>query len=152
RPCTRTPAPPSEGLRVQITSPSLGGAGVRVQGLRGRYTLMLGAGRPLYGGQAGGLGLLQIPPVDLARVEVIKGSASALYGSNALGGVVDFISRRPGGGGTRELLLHQTTRGGTDGVLCLGAPLRAGSPWSSTLLVSAHRQQINDIDGDAWAD
>ncbi len=142
----------TSGLRVQTTSPSLGGAGVRVQGLRGRYTLLLADGLPLYGGQAGGLGLLQIPPVDLARVEVIKGSASALYGSNALGGVIDFISRRPTADATRELLLNQTTRGGTDAVLFVGAPLRAGSPWSSTLLVSAHRQRANDIDGDAWAD
>ncbi|HEX7123065.1 MAG TPA: carboxypeptidase regulatory-like domain-containing protein, partial [Gemmatimonadaceae bacterium] len=50
------------GLRVQTTSPSLGGANVRVQGLRGRYTQLLADGLPLYGGQTGGLGLLQIPP------------------------------------------------------------------------------------------
>jgi iron complex outermembrane receptor protein len=142
----------TSGLRVQTTSPSLGGAGVRVQGLQGRYTLLLADGLPLYGGQAGGLGLLQIPPVDLARVEVIKGSASALYGSNALGGVVNFISRRPGEEGTRELLINQTTRDGTDGVLFVGAPLRGGSPWGVTLLASAHRQRENDIDGDGWAD
>ncbi len=142
----------TSGLRVQTTSPSLGGAGVRVQGLQGRYTLLLADGLPLYGGQAGGLGLLQIPPVDLARVEVIKGSASALYGSNALGGVVNFISRRPGEDGTRELLINQTTRGGTDGVLFMGAPLRGGSPWGVTLLASAHSQRENDIDGDGWAD
>jgi outer membrane receptor for ferrienterochelin and colicins len=142
----------TSGLRVQTTSPSLGGAGVRIQGLRGRYTLMLADGLPLYGGQAGGLGLLQIPPVDLARVEVIKGSASALYGSNALGGVINFISRRPGAEATRELLINQTTRDGTDGVLFLGAPLHAGSPWGATLLASAHRQRESDIDGDGWAD
>ncbi|HEY9450723.1 MAG TPA: TonB-dependent receptor plug domain-containing protein, partial [Gemmatimonadaceae bacterium] len=59
----------TSGLRVQTTSPSLGGAAVRVQGLQGRYTLLLADGLPLYGGQAGGLGLLQIPPVDLGRVE-----------------------------------------------------------------------------------
>ncbi|MBW3572844.1 MAG: TonB-dependent receptor plug domain-containing protein, partial [Gemmatimonadetes bacterium] len=53
------------GLRVQTTSPSLGGAGVRVQGLRGRYTQILSDGLPLYGGQSGALGLLQIPPMDL---------------------------------------------------------------------------------------
>ncbi|MHB1330147.1 MAG: TonB-dependent receptor plug domain-containing protein, partial [Gemmatimonadales bacterium] len=76
------------GLRVQTTSPSLGGANVRIQGLSGRYSLILADGLPLYGGQAGGLGLLQIPPVDLGRVEIIKGSVSALYGSAALGGVV----------------------------------------------------------------
>lgn len=142
----------TSGLRVQTTSPGLGSAGVRVQGLRGRYTLMLADGLPLYGGQAGGLGLLQIPPLDLARVEVIKGGASALYGSNALGGVVNFISRRPPEVTTRELLLNQTTRGGTDAVFYVGSPLRAESPWGATLLASTHRQRENDIDGDSWAD
>lgn len=142
----------TSGLRVQTTSPSLGGANVRVQGLSGRYTLMLADGLPLYGGQAGGLGLLQIPPVDLARVEVIKGASSALYGSNALGGVINFISRHPGESITRELLVNQTTRGGTDAVFFGSSPFGVGSPWGGTLIASAHRQRENDIDGDAWAD
>ena len=80
------------GLRVQPTSPSLGGASVRIQGLLGRYTQILSDGLPLYGGQAGALGPLQIPPMDLGQVEVIKGAASALYGSTAMGGVVNLIS------------------------------------------------------------
>ncbi|HBD97868.1 MAG TPA: TonB-dependent receptor, partial [Gemmatimonadetes bacterium] len=63
--------------------------------MRGRYTQILSDGLPLYGGQAGALGPLQVPPMDLAQVEVIKGAASALYGSTALGGVVNLISRRP---------------------------------------------------------
>jgi outer membrane receptor for ferrienterochelin and colicins len=62
------------GMRVQATSPSLGAASVRVQGMRGRYTRFLSDGLPLFGEQPGGLGLLQIPPMDLAQVEVIKGS------------------------------------------------------------------------------
>ena len=65
----------TNGLRVQVTSPSLGAANVRVQGLRGRYTQILSDGLPLYG-QAGSIGILQIPPMDLAQVEVIKGVAS----------------------------------------------------------------------------
>jgi iron complex outermembrane receptor protein len=142
----------TSGLRVQTTSPSLGGATVRVQGLSGRYTLMLADGLPLYGGQAGGIGLLQIPPVDLSRVEVIKGASSALYGSNALGGVINFISRRPGESVTRELLVNQTTRGGSDAVLFTGGLFDVGSPWGGTFLASAHHQRENDIDGDAWAD
>ena len=142
----------TSGLRVQTTSPSLGGASVRVQGLRGRYTLLLADGLPLYG-QAGGLGLLQIPPVDLARAEVIKGAASALYGSSALGGVVNLVSRRPGDEPVREVLLNQTSRGGSDAVLYLGQRLGAGaSPWSGTMLVSGHRQRENDLDSDGWAD
>ena len=81
----------TSGLRVQNTSPSLGGANVRIQGLRGRYTQILSDGLPLYGGQSGSLSMLQIPPMDLAQVEVIKGAASALYGSSALGGVINLI-------------------------------------------------------------
>jgi iron complex outermembrane receptor protein len=137
----------TSGLRVQTTSPSLGGANVRVQGLSGRYTLMLADGLPLYGGQAGGLGLLQIPPVDLARVEVIKGASSALYGSNALGGVVNFISRRPGDTISPELLVNQTTRGGSDAVFFAGGPLATGSPWGATLLASARSTHRRDARG-----
>ena len=61
------------GMRVQTTSPSLGSASVRIQGMQGRYTRVLFDGLPLAGQQVGGLGLLQIPPMDLGQVEVIKG-------------------------------------------------------------------------------
>src|SRR5207245_5930707 len=73
------------GLRVQTTSPGLGAASVRIQGMKGRYTRFLSDGLPLFGQQGGGLGLLQIPPMDLGQVEVIKGAASALYGAGAIG-------------------------------------------------------------------
>src|SRR5437870_8874416 len=99
------------GMRVASSSPSLGAASVRVQGMRGRYTRFLSDGLPLFGTEVGGLGLLQIPPTDLGQVEVIKGVASALYGSGALGGVVDLISRRPGAQPTREAMVNRTTRG-----------------------------------------
>ena len=84
------------GLRVQATSPSLGAASVRIQGMRGRYTRFLSDGLPLFGEQPGGLGLLQIPPMDLGQVEVIKGVASALYGAGAMGGVVNLSRGGPG--------------------------------------------------------
>ena len=90
------------GMRVQATSPSLGAASVRVQGMRGRYTRFLSDGLPLFG-EVGGLGLLQIPPMDLAQVEVIKGVASSLYGAGAMGGVVNLISRQPGRGATARV-------------------------------------------------
>lgn len=137
----------TSGLRVQTTSPSLGGANVRIQGLRGRYTQILSDGLPLYG-QSGGLGMLQIPPMDLAQVEVIKGVASALYGASALGGVVNLISRRPKG--DRELLLNATTRGGADAVLWASDAL--SERWGYTLLGGGHLQARHDVDGDGWAD
>jgi len=136
------------GLRVQPTLPSLGGASVRIQGLRGRYTQILSDGLPLYGGQAGALGPLQVPPMDLAQVEVIKGAASALYGSTALGGVVNLISRRPARG--REVLLNRSTLGGTDLVGWFSDEMN--EEWGYTLLASGHRQERADVDSDGWAD
>lgn len=138
------------GLRVQTTSPSLGGANVRIQGLAGRYTQILSDGLPLFGGQAGALGLLQIPPMDIRQVEVIKGAASALYGSSALGGVVNLVSRRPGEEAAHELLLNQTSRGGTDAIVYLSAPLT--ERWGYTMLGGMHLQDERDLDADAWAD
>ena len=83
------------GLRVQTTAPSLGAANVRIQGLRGRYAQLLADGLPLYGAGGDSLSLLQVPPLDLGQVEIIKGAASALYGPAALGGVINLVSRRP---------------------------------------------------------
>src|SRR5436309_11910711 len=131
----------TSGLRVQVTAPSLGAANIRVQGLRGRYTQLLADGLPLYGGQTGAIGLLQIPPLDLGRLEIIKGVASALYGSSALGGVINLVSRRPQQS-ERELLLNQTTRGGSDSVFWLAEPVK--NRWGYTLLGGAHYQKRND--------
>ena len=116
------------GMRVQATSPSLGAASVRIQGMRGRYTRVLSDGLPLFG-EVGGLGLLQIPPMDLGQVEVIKGVASALYGAGAMGGVINLLSRRPGREPEQEFLLNRSTRGATDAVTFLSGPcLAAGVP------------------------
>ncbi|HJR59448.1 MAG TPA: TonB-dependent receptor plug domain-containing protein, partial [Vicinamibacterales bacterium] len=137
------------GMRVQATSPALGAASVRVQGMRGRYTRVLSDGLPLFG-EAGGLGLLQIPPMDLGQVEVIKGVASALYGAGAMGGVIDLISRRPAAVPEREILLNQSTRGGTDAVLWYSSPLP--NQWGVTFLGGGHFQQLRDVNDDTWAD
>ena len=140
----------TSGVRVAATSPALGGANVRVQGLRGRYTQLLSDGLPLYGLSAEGLGLLQIPPVDLRQVEIIKGAASALYGPTALGGVVNLVSRRPGAEPERELLLNQTSRDASDAVYFDAR--RLSPAWGYTLLAGAHRQRRLDLDDDGWAD
>jgi iron complex outermembrane receptor protein len=138
------------GMRVQATSPSIGAASVRVQGMKGRYTRFLSDGLPLFGQQVGGLGLLQIPPMDLGQVEVIKGVASALYGAGAMGGVVNLLSRRPAPEPIREVLVNQSTLGATDAVLFLSSPL--SGRWSASLLGGGHRQTRSDRDDDGWAD
>jgi iron complex outermembrane receptor protein len=140
----------TSGLRVQVSSPSLGAANVRIQGLRGRYTQMLSDGLPLYGGQSGSISMLQIPPMDLGQVEIIKGVASALYGASALGGVVNLVSRQPGEESERELMLNQTTRLGSDAILWASG--KWNERWSYTLIATGDRQSLRDIDADGWAD
>ena len=137
------------GMRVQTTSPSLGAASVRIQGMRGRYTRVLSDGLPLFG-EVGGLGLLQIPPMDLGQVEVIKGVASALYGAGAMGGVINLLSRRPDAEPSEEFLVNQSTRGATDAVTFLSRSFARG--WSGSLLGGGHWQKTNDVNDDAWAD
>src|SRR4029453_8786805 len=129
------------GMRVQATSPSLGAASVRIQGMRGRYTRFLSDGLPLFG-DVGGLGLLQIPPMDLGQAEVIKGVASALYGAGAMGGIANLLSRRPGPDPQHEFLINQSTRGATDAVTFLSGPLARG--WSTSLLAGGHWQRTAD--------
>ncbi|TAE27628.1 MAG: TonB-dependent receptor [Candidatus Kapaibacterium sp.] len=71
------------------------GQGIQVQGLDPAYTLILVDGEPLIGRVAGTMELSRFAIGNLARVEVVKGQASSLYGSEALGGVVNLISKTP---------------------------------------------------------
>ncbi len=139
----------TSGIRLQPTSPALGAASVRVQGMPGRFTSVLTDGLPINGTQVASLGMLQIPPMDLQQVEVIKGSASALYGPSALGGVINLVTRRPTPAHAGEALVNVTSRSGADGLLWLSGPVTP--TWGYTMLAGVHGQNASDIDGDRWA-
>ncbi|KZW98496.1 ligand-gated channel [Pseudoalteromonas luteoviolacea] len=138
------------GVRVQNTSPALGSANIKLQGLYGRYTQLLSDGLPLYGGQTASIGLLQIPPTDLATVEIIKGSASSLYGGSALGGVINLISRTPADEFEGEVLLNATSKSGQDVTAYAAAPL--SDSLSGSITAGGHHQKAQDLDNDGWID
>ena len=104
----------STGIHVQTTSPTSANASIRIQGLDGRYTQILKDGFPIYSGASSGLGLLQIPPLDLKQVEVIKGSTSTLYGGGAIAGLVNLISKTPTEERDLRFHLNGTSGGGLD--------------------------------------
>jgi outer membrane receptor for ferrienterochelin and colicins len=85
----------STGIQTQQTSATSANASIRIQGLNGKYTQLLRDGFPLYNGFSGGLSILQITPLDLKRVELIKGSSSTLYGGGAVAGLINFITKVP---------------------------------------------------------
>lgn len=104
----------STGIQVQQTSQVSASASIRIQGLDGKYTQMLQDGFPLYSGYAGGLSLLQIPPLNLRRVEVIKGSTSTLYGGGAIAGLINLITKEPGHERETSILLNGNTSSAVD--------------------------------------
>lgn len=104
----------STGIQVQQTSPVSGNANFRIQGLDGRYTQLLRDGFPLYSGFAGGLSIMQIPPLDLRRVDIIKGAASTLYGGGAIAGIINLISKTPTVEPELSFLINGTSALGVD--------------------------------------
>ncbi len=135
-------------VRVQSVAPGLGGAGLQLRGMPARDTLVLSDGLPLLGTETEGFGILQTPPLDLERVEVIKGAASALYGGSALGGVLNLVSHTADA--DPAVLANVTSRGGGDLVGFLTH--KDASPWSGTLTLGAHEQASQDVNHDGWAD
>jgi iron complex outermembrane receptor protein len=104
----------STGIQTQQTSATSANSSIRIQGLDGRYTQILKDGFPLYSGYSGGLGLLQTPPLDLKQIEVVKGSASTLYGGGAISGLVNLISKTPVPEKELRFLVNGTSAGGLD--------------------------------------
>jgi iron complex outermembrane receptor protein len=104
----------STGIQTQQTSATSFNAGIRIQGLDGRYTQILRDGYPLYSGFSSSLSILQIPPLDLRQVEVIKGSASTLYGGGAIAGIVNLVSKTPREARELSFLANGTSAGGLD--------------------------------------
>ncbi|HEX2612174.1 MAG TPA: TonB-dependent receptor plug domain-containing protein, partial [Fibrobacteria bacterium] len=71
------------------------GVGVQMQGLSPDYTLILVDGEPAVGRTAGTLDLARFKVGGLEQVEIVQGPSSSLYGSDALGGVVNIVTRKP---------------------------------------------------------
>ena len=93
-----------------ITVPDFGGGeGIQLQGLDSQYTLILIDGVPLIGRLAGTLDLNRITVGNIKQIEVVKGASSSLYGSEALGGVVNIITDTPKEGLDTEINFRQSS-------------------------------------------
>lgn len=85
----------STGLRVENTCQNCGANEVRINGLGQAYSQILIDSRPVNSALAGVYLLDQLPTALIDRIEVLRGGGSALYGSNAIAGVVNVITREP---------------------------------------------------------
>jgi len=83
------------GVMVETTCTNCNSPEIKMLGLQQRYLSILSDGNASFSGLAGVYGIEQLPTGILERVEIVKGGASALYGSNAVAGVVNMIPRAP---------------------------------------------------------
>lgn len=83
------------GLRVEMSCCNCGVPQLRINGLDGQYSQILLDSRPIFSSLASVYGLEQIPAGMVDRVEVIRGGCSALFGANAIAGVVNIITKEP---------------------------------------------------------
>lgn len=83
------------GVRVENDCQNCGFTQVRINGLDGHYSQILMNSRPVFSALAGVYGLEQIPANMIDRVEVMRGGGSALFGSSAVGGTVNIITKDP---------------------------------------------------------
>lgn len=83
------------GLRMETNCQNCGFSQVRMNGLDGAYSQILMDSRPIFSALNGVYGLDQIPTNMIERIEVVRGGGSALYGSNAIAGTINIITKDP---------------------------------------------------------
>lgn len=94
--------------------------GIQMNGLGPDHTLILIDGQPVIGRIAGVLDLSRLSIGNVDRVEIVKGPMSSMYGSDALAGVINIITKRPADGVTGNAMLQNLTRGPSEARLELG--------------------------------
>lgn len=85
----------SPGLRVENDCQNCGFTQVRLNGLEGSYSQILINSRPIFSTMAGVYGLEQLPINMIDKIEVVRGGGSSLFGSNAIGGTINIITKDP---------------------------------------------------------
>ena len=83
------------GVRPQVNCNICNTGDIHINGLEGPYTMVLIDGMPIVSGLSTVYGLTGIPQSLIERVEVVKGPASTLYGSEAVGGLINIITKKP---------------------------------------------------------
>lgn len=139
----------STGIQVQQTSAASATNTFRIQGLDGRYTQLLKDGFPLYSGFSGGLSIIQIPPLDLKQVEILKGSSSTLYGGGAIAGLINLISKSPSEKTNFSFLSNVTSASGLD---LSGYYSKMFESIGVAILVSRNTTKAYDNNGDKFSD
>jgi outer membrane receptor for ferrienterochelin and colicins len=138
------------GIQIQSTNAATGNAEMRIQGLQGKYTQILRDGMPMFGNYSGSFSILQIPPLDLQQIELVKGAASTLYGGGAIAGMVNLVSKKPKLGHDEHsfTLNYSTLKESNANLFFSGRNEKLGY----TLFAGGTLQKEVDVDKDGFSD
>ena len=142
------------GLRVEYSCSNCGVPQLRINGLEGQYSQILLDSRPVFSSLAAVYGLEQLPAAMIERVEVVRGGGSALYGSNAIGGVVNIVTKQPAFNSvsvSNQTAVNQG--GGTDIYTTLNGSFASADNRVGVFLFGAVRDRsAYDRNGDGFSD
>jgi outer membrane receptor for ferrienterochelin and colicins len=142
------------GLRVEVACQTCHYTQLRMSGLPGAYAQVLVNGRPLFSPLLGLYGLEQLPTELVERVEVVRGGGSTLYGSSAVGGTVNIITRAPDRNGGSLHTQYQLVGGrSADAVASLrSSHLRQDGKAGFTVLANRRDRQWYDANADGFSE
>ncbi|MEA4974137.1 MAG: TonB-dependent receptor [Paludibacter sp.] len=142
------------GLRVENNCNNCGFTQIRINGLEGPYSQILIDSRPIFSALSGVYGLEQIPVNMIERVEVVRGGGSALYGSNAIAGTINII--------TKEALNNSFTAGynyeriggiASDNAINLNSSMVSDDNKAGMYLYGSYRNRLPyDYNGDSFSE
>jgi outer membrane receptor for ferrienterochelin and colicins len=123
---------------------------ISINGLQGPYTALLIDGSPIYGNLAAVYGLNGIPTGIVERVEVIRGPNSTLYGSEAMAGVINIITKKPGNEPQFSTEIKAGTLGTSNANVALSSTIKQWSSFTGINTSTAHG--FIDKNKDGFAD
>jgi outer membrane receptor for ferrienterochelin and colicins len=139
------------GVRPQINCNVCNTGDIRINGLPGPYTMVLIDGMPIVSSLSTVYGLSGIPNSLVERIEIVKGPASSLYGSEAVGGLINIITKKPSSASAITADLMTTTWNEINADI--GFTLKAGKKAAILTGINYFNYDTpKDVNGDSFTD
>lgn len=142
------------GLRIETDCQTCNYTQLRMNGLQGGYSQILINGRPIFSPIMGLYGMEQLPVNMIERIEVVRGGGSSLYGSSAIGGTVNVITKLPKKNGYEVNTFYQSIMGRANDINLNANASLVNKPASLglNLFLSKRHREYLDVNGDNFSE